>query len=128
MFQSLPEIVGDPSCNPFDAVRLLGPESAKLAARRYLDKLGTYSSAGTARVVDKTPDNVNYIGLIALLFPARRSSFAAAIHAILRFHAGKSAFARVRGTTTGTASRVDLPIINVCQRTGSAHGPCPTSN
>jgi tetratricopeptide (TPR) repeat protein len=69
VFQSLPEIVGDPSCNQFDAIRLLGPESAQVAARRYLDKLDNYSSAGTARIVDKMPDNVNYVGLIALLFP-----------------------------------------------------------
>ena len=41
----------------------------KAAARRYLDKLDALSPAGVARVVDKMPDNVNHLGLIALLFP-----------------------------------------------------------
>jgi tetratricopeptide (TPR) repeat protein len=69
VFQSLPEIVGDPTCNRFDALHRLEPDSVKAAARRYLDRLDALSSAGAERVVDKMPDNVNHLGLIALLFP-----------------------------------------------------------
>ena len=47
----------------------VGTDTAKAAARRYLDKLNTVAPAGTSRIVDKMPDNVNYLGLIALLFP-----------------------------------------------------------
>ncbi len=69
VFQSLPEFVGDNTCSRFDAIHRLGPDSVKAAARRYLDKLDAYSPAGVDRVVDKMPDNVNYLGLISLLFP-----------------------------------------------------------
>ena len=69
VYQSLPEIVGDSTRDRFEALNLLGPNSAKAAARRYLDKLHTVAPAGASRVVDKMPDNVNYLGLIALLFP-----------------------------------------------------------
>jgi hypothetical protein len=69
VFQSLPEIVGDSKCDRFEAINLLGPHSVKSAARRYLDKLDTVAPAATSRVVDKMPDNLNHLGLIALLFP-----------------------------------------------------------
>ena len=69
VFQSLPEIVGDSTCDRFDALHRLGPDSMKAAARRYLDKLDAFSSAGVERVVDKMPENLNQLGLIALLFP-----------------------------------------------------------
>jgi tetratricopeptide (TPR) repeat protein len=69
VFQSLPEIVGDSKCDRFEALNLLGPLSAKAAARRYLDKLDTLAPVGASRVVDKMPDNLNHLGLIALLFP-----------------------------------------------------------
>ena len=69
IFQALPEIVGDATCDSFDALNSLGPISAKEAARRYLDKLDSLAPAEFARVVDKMPDNVHYLGLIALLFP-----------------------------------------------------------
>ncbi len=69
VYQSLPEIVGNSTSERFEALNLLGPISAKAAARRYLDKLDTVAPAGASRVVDKMPDNVNHLGLIALLFP-----------------------------------------------------------
>ena len=69
VYQSLPEIVGEATIDRLEALNLLGPISAKAAARRYLDKLDTLEPAGARRVVDKMPDNVNYLGLIALLFP-----------------------------------------------------------
>ncbi len=57
------------SAGPFDALSLLGPASAQAAARRYLDRLDALAPTTADRVVDKMPDNVNYLGLIALLFP-----------------------------------------------------------
>lgn len=69
VFQALPEIVATSACKWFGAIHLLGPETAQAAARRYLEKLDTIAPAGIARVVDKTPDNLNYLGLIAWLLP-----------------------------------------------------------
>ncbi len=69
LFQALPEVIGAPSASPFDALSLLGPASAQAAARRYLDRLDALAPTTADRVVDKMPDNVNYLGLIALLFP-----------------------------------------------------------
>jgi tetratricopeptide (TPR) repeat protein len=69
VYQSLPEIVGDSTINRFEALKRLGPITTKAAARRYLDTLDSIAPTGASRVVDKMPDNVNYLGLIALLFP-----------------------------------------------------------
>ena len=41
-------------------------------ARRYLARLDALAPAGADRVVDKMPDNVHYLGLIALLLPEAR--------------------------------------------------------
>jgi tetratricopeptide (TPR) repeat protein len=40
-FAALPQLVGNPSGDPFDALGALGPLTAKAAARRYLDRLET---------------------------------------------------------------------------------------
>jgi hypothetical protein len=72
VFDALPEIVGRPCCDPFAALHALGPDSAKSAARRYLDRLGTLAPSDAARVVDKMPDNIHLVGLIALLWPGAR--------------------------------------------------------
>jgi tetratricopeptide (TPR) repeat protein len=69
LFQALPEIVGEPACKPFDAIQLLRPDTTKVAAARYLEMLDAFSSAGIVRVVDKMPENINHLGLIAWLFP-----------------------------------------------------------
>jgi tetratricopeptide (TPR) repeat protein len=69
IFSSLPEIVGRESGDPFDALNLLTGDTALVAARQYLDRLDALAPATAARVVDKMPDNVNYVGLIAMLFP-----------------------------------------------------------
>jgi tetratricopeptide (TPR) repeat protein len=69
VFQSLPTIVGVPAADTFDAFRSLGSASMKEAAGRYLAKLDELAPATAVRVVDKMPDNVMQLGLIALLFP-----------------------------------------------------------
>jgi tetratricopeptide (TPR) repeat protein len=69
VYQTLPEIVGDSTIDRVEALNRLGSISTKAAARRYLDTLDSIASARALRVVDKMPDNVNYLGLIALLFP-----------------------------------------------------------
>jgi len=68
VFRSLPELIGLASGDPFDALKLLGPDSAKAAAQRYLDRLDDLAPPTAARVVDKMPDNIDHLGLIALLF------------------------------------------------------------
>ena len=50
----------------------LGPVSVKAAAGRYLARLDELAPATAVRIVDKMPDNVIQLGLIALLFPTPR--------------------------------------------------------
>jgi len=72
IFGSLPELVGQPSLDPFEALNALDPVSAQTAARRYLDHLNGSVPLTAARVVDKMPDNLELLGLIALLWPGAR--------------------------------------------------------
>lgn len=68
VFQALPQLVGGPVRVPVDALDLLGPASVKSAARRYLTRLDALAPSGAVRIVDKMPENLNHLGLIALLF------------------------------------------------------------
>ncbi len=72
IFDMLPQLVGQPTYKPFDALKILGPVSAKAAARLYLDSPDALSPPQVARVVDKMPDNIRLLGLIALLWPGAR--------------------------------------------------------
>jgi len=72
IFQSLPELVGRPSLDPFEALNALDPVSAQTAARRYHDYLNGSVPLTAVRVVDKMPDNLELLGLIALLWPGAR--------------------------------------------------------
>jgi tetratricopeptide (TPR) repeat protein len=72
VFESLPEFVGRPWEDAFAALEALDRRAAHRAARRYLDRLDVLAPATAARVVDKMPDNIHYLGLIALLWPAAR--------------------------------------------------------
>ena len=69
IFQSLPDLTGLISGDSFDALKFLGPVSAKAAARLYLDRLGALAPPEATRIVDKKPDNIRLLGLIALLWP-----------------------------------------------------------
>jgi hypothetical protein len=69
VFQSLPALVGLDGGNAFEALALLGPDSVKAAANRYLARLQARSDSGATHVVDKMPDNIMQLGLIALLLP-----------------------------------------------------------
>ena len=73
-FESLPELVGKPWLNPSEAVGALDPLSTKTAARRYLDRLNASGPihSGPIRVVDKMPDNLELLGMIAILWPKAR--------------------------------------------------------
>jgi tetratricopeptide (TPR) repeat protein len=72
VFRLLPNvarlIVGD----SFDALKYLDPDSAEAAARIYLERLDALAPPAAARVVDKLPDNIRFLGLIALLWPGAR--------------------------------------------------------
>ncbi len=72
VFQGLPEVVGQPFDDPFAALDRLGPAAARVAARRYLDRLDDLAPPTAARVVDKMPENIHFLGIIALLWPAAR--------------------------------------------------------
>jgi tetratricopeptide (TPR) repeat protein len=69
---SIPELVGQPSLDELAALSALDPDSALVAARRYLDRLEKLAPASATRVVDKNPENDQFLGLIAILWPAAR--------------------------------------------------------
>ncbi len=71
-FEALPSRVGQPGIDPFQALELLSPESTRAAAQGYLDSLNTLAPARATRVTDKMPDNVQLLGLIAVLWPGSR--------------------------------------------------------
>jgi tetratricopeptide (TPR) repeat protein len=72
VFRALPDlarlVVGD----SFDALKFLDPVSATAASRIYLERLDTLAPPSATRVVDKLPDNIRFLGLIALLWPGAR--------------------------------------------------------
>ncbi len=72
LFQSLPKLTARPDLNAFEAIGHLTIESARAAARQYLQVLESLAPASACRVVDKMPDNFRMIGLIALLWPSAR--------------------------------------------------------
>jgi tetratricopeptide (TPR) repeat protein len=72
VFHGLPGIVGRPGADPFANLDALDPAAARAAARRYLVRLESLAPPTAARVVDKMPDNIHFLGLIALLWPGAR--------------------------------------------------------
>ena len=71
--RTLHELIGTPWADPLETVRLLRPDTARIAARHYLDRLDALAAPMAARVVDKMPDNINHLGLIATLLPDARA-------------------------------------------------------
>jgi hypothetical protein len=72
VFSSLPEVACVPWANPFDVLNALDRATAERAARRYVERLDDLAPVSAARVVDKMPDNIEMLGLIALLLPNAR--------------------------------------------------------
>ena len=72
IFEALPQIVGPPSRDSFDALTWLGPGSAGAASNRYLERLDALAPSTAVRVVDKSPDNIRFLGLISVLWPSAR--------------------------------------------------------
>jgi tetratricopeptide (TPR) repeat protein len=72
VFQSLPVVAGLPFADPFEALAALDPNSTMAAARKYCDRLDALAPPTAVRVIDKMPDNVDLVGLIALLWPSSR--------------------------------------------------------
>jgi tetratricopeptide (TPR) repeat protein len=72
VFQRLPELVGQPAVDSFQAFGALAPDTARAAARIYLERLDELAPAAALRVVDKMPDNLRLLGLIAVLWPRAR--------------------------------------------------------
>ena len=71
--RSLHEVIDAPWDNPLDMIRQLRPDSANAASQRYLDRLNALAPPTAERIVDKMPDNVNHLGLIAVLLPNARA-------------------------------------------------------
>ena len=72
IFDALPEIAGPPSRDSFDALNWMNPDSATRASRRYLERLAMLAPTTATHVVDKMPDNIRFLGLIAVLWPGAR--------------------------------------------------------
>ena len=72
VFESLPRIVGPPARDSFEALNGLGPDSAMAAGRVFVERLKMLAPHSATRVVDKAPDNIRFLGLIALLWPGAR--------------------------------------------------------
>jgi len=72
VFRSLPELARMAWADSFDALNALDPATMDRAARRYIERLDCMAPADAARVVDKMPDNIEMLGLIALLWPNAR--------------------------------------------------------
>ena len=72
LFLAMPDLLGQPSADPFDALAALNSQAAQRAARVYLDKINILAPPAAERIVDKMPDNVRFLGLIAMLLPAAR--------------------------------------------------------
>ena len=71
VFSTLPALAGQPAIDAFDALGLLNPAAARPAAQQYLDQLGGLAPEA-ARIVDKNPENIQFLGLIALFWPEAR--------------------------------------------------------
>ena len=72
LFLNLPKITGHPSADPFAAWNALGPDSARSVVRPYIESLERQAPAGSVRIIDKMPDNVWLVGMIAALWPRAR--------------------------------------------------------
>jgi tetratricopeptide (TPR) repeat protein len=72
IFHSLPDVVGQPGALASAAIDALNPVRARAMARRYLERLDSLAPPTAARVIDKMPDNILYLGLIAVLWPGAR--------------------------------------------------------
>jgi tetratricopeptide (TPR) repeat protein len=72
VFATLPELVGQPALDAFQALAVLKPGSAKAAARAYLSAIDAAAPTSALRVVDKMPDNFRLLGFIAVVFPCAR--------------------------------------------------------
>jgi tetratricopeptide (TPR) repeat protein len=72
VFHSLPEVVRSPVHDPFSALKQLDRATLRNAARRYLERLDLLAPPTATRVIDKMPNNIHFLGLIALLWPKAR--------------------------------------------------------
>ena len=72
LFNALPELTSRPSGDAFEIVSTLDPDSARALARRYIATLDRLAPAAAKCVIDKMPDNLLMLGLIALLWPEAR--------------------------------------------------------
>jgi tetratricopeptide (TPR) repeat protein len=69
---TIPAVLGRED-SPLDGIPQLARESTARLARRHLDALRACDPSGSAdRIVDKMPENVLYLGLIAAIFPRAR--------------------------------------------------------
>ncbi len=68
LFRSLPAVL-NASCDPEDCIPRLGQASIRLMAGDYLNRLQALNTAGADRVIDKLPENYQYLGLLLALFP-----------------------------------------------------------
>ena len=123
IFQALPEIR-----RPARRRSLRRPVSVSAAIPREPRQAGILSGwmrwrlRSAARVVDKMPDNIRYLGLIAVLWPGARVIVCNRDYAISRYRAGKPTSWRSDGPMIGNISRGGLSITGGSSRTGKRPG------
>ncbi len=123
LFLNLPHLLDQPSADPFDALAAMTLDRAKTAARVYLDALDSLAPSTAARVVDKMPDNIRYLGLITMILPEARVIVCDRDLRDVALSCWQTGFEKTRGQTTGTISRADSPITSGSSTTGNT--PCP---
>ena len=86
-FEAIPGVLG--RTGPArDCVSFLDRTSVIRLAETHLERLAAIDNGASARIADKMPDNYMYIGLLAVMFPARLSSIASATCATSPSRAG----------------------------------------
>jgi tetratricopeptide (TPR) repeat protein len=72
IFYALPAAIEQPSLDAWAALSRLDVADSRAAAAQYLDRLSTLAPPAAQRVVDKNPENIQFLGLISLFWPKSR--------------------------------------------------------
>ena len=115
--------IGQPAVDPFEALERLTPESTRAAARSYLALLDSIAPLTAARVVNKQPDNIDLLGMIALLWPGARVILCHRDPRDVALSCWQMGFVTNPWSNDWATSPVGSPIISGSSSTGDALDP-----
>ena len=72
LFLNLSRITGNNWGDPFTAWSALAQDSVRAVVRPYIQSLQRQAPTGSARIIDKMPDNIRLVGMIAAIWPRAR--------------------------------------------------------